>query len=340
MGSTLFLVRFGEIGIKSPPVRRRFERLLADNIARGLKARGAPGEVQTTWGRLFVRASDREGRDALAHTFGIVGFSPVREAPPGLDDLAAFVAREAALIPPRSTFAVRARRSGKEPYTSTDMARALGASILQAHGARGLHVDLDAPDAEVHVEVRDGKAWVAFERVPGPGGLPVGSEGHVAAWLEEPRDALACWLLMKRGCRIDALAPRGAGEGLARALSAWDPALELTEVDAPGDDRALALALLDAHARAHHGGAVAVGDRFLDALALSPLDRAIARPVFRPLLALEPAMLADIAARLGLPWSEDEERALPTADVPKDAAALEARATDLLKDARPRRLGL
>lgn len=338
MPDGLYLVRFGEIGIKSPPVRRRFERLLADNIARGLKARGAAGKVTQTWGRLFVRAPDDVARATLTRTFGVVSFSPVQEAPGDLDALAAFVAREAAVIPPRSTFAVRARRTGKQAFTSNDVARALGTSILDQHRERGLTVDLEEPGAEVIVEVRDDKAWVAFESVPGPGGLPVGSEGHVSAWVAEPRDALAAWSAMKRGCRVDVLGPRGS-EALARALAAWDPALELVEVDASADDRALVLALLEAHAARRKGVAVVVGDRFLDALALAALDRTIALPVFRPILALESPMLADIAARLGLRLDLEEERALPAAQ-PKDAAEVRARAAELLEGTERRRLEL
>ncbi|MCA1813607.1 MAG: hypothetical protein LC624_06615 [Halobacteriales archaeon] len=50
----LFLVRYGEIGLKSPPVRRRFERLLRENIVRSLHARGATGKVDNPWGLSLI----------------------------------------------------------------------------------------------------------------------------------------------------------------------------------------------------------------------------------------------------------------------------------------------
>lgn len=329
---TTFLVRYGEIGIKSLPVRRRFEFLLARNIQRSLAARGAAGEVRHTWGRLFLIAPEAAGREVLARTFGVVSFSPVVAAPVALESLAAFVGEQAAVIPPRSTFAIRARRQGEVGYTSQDLARAAGQAVLDRHRSRGLSVDLSAPQAEILVEVREGEAWVAFESLPGPGGLPVASEGRVSAWLGGPRDALAAWMAMKRGCRVDLLAPPGAaGEDLAKRLAAFDAGMELTHVDADSADRPLVLALLEAHAHRRKGSAVVVGDGFAEAMALAPLDRGVAVPVFRPLLALEPAMVARAAEALGVA----PEPVPPTeARPPGDPAALRLKAREMLRGAQ------
>jgi hypothetical protein len=78
---------------------------------------------------------------------------------------------------------------------------------------------------------------------------------------------------------------------------------------------------------------VVVGDRFAQALELAPLDRALAMPVFRPLLALEPAMLAEAARHLGVP--------VPAEGLPAqagDAATARSEAEGLLKAARTRRV--
>lgn len=334
MPDALFLIRFGEIGIKSPPVRRRFARLLGENILRGVRARGGQGRLEATWGRLFLEAEPRTGRDALAHTFGVVSFSPVQPAPATLPELAGFAAREARAIPDAASIAVRARRSGATGFSSMDAARALGTSILAEHGARGLTVDLDHPDVEVVVEVRDARAWVGFENLPGPGGLPVASEGRVSAWVDGPRGALAAWMVMKRGCRADLLAPEGQGEALAKALAAWDPGIELTEVAAP-EDRATLLALLARHARQHGGGAVVLGDGFAQAMALAPLDRSVALAVFRPLVALDAALRRGAAGLLGVE--------APDEDAPPPAGSAEGaseRADALLRDAPRRKVGL
>jgi tRNA uracil 4-sulfurtransferase len=330
-----FLLRYGEIGIKSLPVRRRFERLLADNLLRGLKARGVQGKVTPVWGRLVLHAPLAEGREVVRRTLGVVSSSEVRAAPLALDALAEAAAREADAIPDHASFAVRPRRSGEVGYTSQDMGKALGAAILARHKARGLRVDLGSPEVEVVAEVREGQAWLALDVTPGPGGLPVGSEGRVVAWLASPRDACAAWMAMKRGCRVDLLAPPGQGEDLARRLAAWDGGIELTEVPT-GADRALTLQLLAAHARRRKASAVVVGDGFAEAVALAPLDRTIMPPVFRPLLALDAAMLDRIAGDLGL--KVEAAPPAPPMARPGDPAAAEARALDLLHGTRRRRV--
>jgi tRNA uracil 4-sulfurtransferase len=43
------IIRYGEIGIKSPPVRRRFEKRLISNIKNIIK-----GEITITQGRIFL----------------------------------------------------------------------------------------------------------------------------------------------------------------------------------------------------------------------------------------------------------------------------------------------
>jgi thiamine biosynthesis protein ThiI len=332
-----FLIRYGEIGLKSLPVRRRFEALLAQQLQKGVEARGAKADVTRTWARLFVRAPSQQGRDAIAHTFGVVSFSPVLRAPAALQQLAEFAGREAGIIPAKARFAVRARRSGETGYTSQDVARAVGTSVLELHRERGLTVDLDAPDVEVVVEVRDGEAWVAFETLAGPGGLPVGSEGRVAAWLEDARDAAAAWLMMKRGCRVTLLAPEGADvEALAKSLAAWDPGIELTQVPFPDRDAGLRLALLEALARRRKASGLVLGEGFEEALASAAGDRSVALPVFRPLLALDAPAEDRIAQHLGFSLGPRP----PTAMARTDPALLREAAEQALRGARRRKVDL
>ena len=55
----------------------------------------------------------------------------------------------------------------------------------------------------MRVEVLPDEAFVYPERSPGPGGLPIGTGGTVAALLSGGIDSpVAAWRLMKRGCRV------------------------------------------------------------------------------------------------------------------------------------------
>jgi thiamine biosynthesis protein ThiI len=84
-------------------------------------------------------------------------------------------------------------------------------------------VNLSRPDVTFYVEVRDRKAYIFSEYLSGPGGLPMGSQGKVVAVVREERDALAAWMLMKRGCRATIMVP--GDPSAADPLRIWDPKL-------------------------------------------------------------------------------------------------------------------
>src|SRR5207247_11479034 len=100
-----------------------------------------------------------------------------------------------------ASFRISARRAFKTyPLTSVELNRALGAFVLEKVAAR---VDLREPELEIHVEVMPSETFVYVDRLPGPGGLPVGASGTVAALLSGGIDSpVAAWRMMKRGCRV------------------------------------------------------------------------------------------------------------------------------------------
>src|SRR6185503_2522579 len=52
-------------------------------------------------------------------------------------------------------------------------------------------------------EVLPSETFISLDRVEGPGGLPVGASGTVAALLSGGIDSpVAAWRMMKRGCRV------------------------------------------------------------------------------------------------------------------------------------------
>jgi thiamine biosynthesis protein ThiI len=78
--------------------------------------------------------------------------------------------------------------------------RRAGAAVVEATRAP---VDLEAPDVEIGVEIQPGQALVFAESVPGPGGLPLGTQGRVVALLSNGIDSpVATWMMMKRGCGV------------------------------------------------------------------------------------------------------------------------------------------
>lgn len=200
----LIMVRYGEIGLKGQN-RTYFFRKLRRNIRQCLKLEGLEGTVWQEGQRIYLETAQvPEAMAAVKRVFGIVSLSPVEVVPP---DLAAMIrkgvaaARRAGLDPSKS-YRVQARRADKSfPYISPEIERRVGEAIGQATGAR---VDLSKDaDVEIGVEVRTDRVLVFGETVPGPGGLPLGSQGRVVALLSSGIDSpVAAWLLMKRGCGV------------------------------------------------------------------------------------------------------------------------------------------
>ncbi len=197
------LVRYGEIGLKSASVRRRFEQQLIADIRRRHATAQVPCIISQARGRIFVDSDDwRKSCEILSRTFGVVSFSPVTEVSSEAAELVkATVEFARPLMFKGASFAIRARRSGNHPYTSQELARLLGEAILK-DDSHGISVNLEEPDVEVSVEVRDRKAYLFSMALPGPGGMPLGSQGRTLSVVDSEAGLASTWLMMKRGCTV------------------------------------------------------------------------------------------------------------------------------------------
>jgi len=225
MGS--ILVRYAEMGLKSRSVRKRFESILVDNLMSALANSDLEGLVTTEHGRIFVEVEDpMKASHALSRVFGVSSVSPVIRCSSEMEEMKAKIAEfSKPLVHSGQSFAVRARRTGVHTFTSMDLGRELGSAVYLANEEKGIKVDLTDPDVEIFAEVRDRKAYLFSAYIPGPGGLPLGSQGKVVVILEKERDALAAWLIMKRGCRAIALGEEGSAA--TKLLRSWDPSLKI-----------------------------------------------------------------------------------------------------------------
>ncbi len=282
----VLLVRFGEIALKSRYVRRQLRDRLVANIQDLFAAEGIECITEADEARVYVHADDVDrARSVLARVFGIVSMSPAQEChadPAALEELTRSEATRA--LRPGQSFAVRARRVGTHPFTSTDLARALGAAILAANP--GIRVDLDHPDVEIHAEVRENRGFIFREVWPGPGGLPLGSQGRALALVEDEAGMVAAWLGMKRGCRV-LVAAHGAGD-CVEPLRRWDAHLKLLDSAAP--------TRLEELVRLARADALFVGTT---GAAFRPEGRPpLSVPVFEPVVGLTEAEIAALAARI------------------------------------------
>jgi tRNA uracil 4-sulfurtransferase len=251
------LVRYGELALKSAPVRREFEGALRRNILDQFVRAGITGRLRADHGHLYVEVDDGvPALRALRRVFGVTSVSLVHEVPSEFGSIRDRLLELAdARLVPGASFAVRARRTGgTHPFTSQTLAGDLGGAVLDRFPDRQLRVDLESPSVELFVEVRGPRTYLSFDREAGPGGLPLGVAGRLVALVDGPRGALGAYLMMKRGCRV-ALVAAAEGEALAReVLGRFDPSLRI--VAAPAAPSTWAQAISDLSADWHAEGVV------------------------------------------------------------------------------------
>ena len=196
------IVHYHEISLKRGN-RPLFLRRLQDNILRATADLGPP-RLRQLPGRIVLDldegADPAAVRDRLDRVFGLANLALAERTVPTLDAITRAVDR-ATEGRRFDSFRITARRAFKTvPWSSIELNRTLGAYVQGRTGARG---DLERPELNVHVELLPGEGFVYCDRRPGPGGLPVGSSGTVAALLSGGIDSpVAAWRLMKRGCRV------------------------------------------------------------------------------------------------------------------------------------------
>lgn len=204
-----FLIKYAEIAIKGKN-RYLFEDALVSQINHALKKVEGEFLVRKEQGRIYVDAlSDYdydEAVDALKCVFGIVGICPViLLEDEGFDKLAEEVVTyiDKAYENKNFTFKVNARRARKNyPMDSMEINAALGEKILDAFPET--KVDVHKPEVVFNVEIRN-KINVYSIIVPGPGGMPVGSNGKAMLLLSGGIDSpVAGYMISKRGVAIDA----------------------------------------------------------------------------------------------------------------------------------------
>ena len=213
-------MRYAEIGLKSTPVRKRFENTLKDNVLNMLMQDGVEAIVTNRGARFYVEATDLDAAVAsVRKVFGIASLSVAEESSSKMEDMCK-VAAEYSLsrLSEGQSFAVKARREGSQGYTSLDMGREIGSAIFLANEDKGVKVDLTDPDVTFFVEARDNRAFIFQDYVRCHAGLPIGTQGKVIAYIDgSERSIVSAWLMMKRGCRA-----LMAGDGDFSVLKQYD----------------------------------------------------------------------------------------------------------------------
>lgn len=205
-----FLIKYAEIGIKGKN-RYLFEDALVRQIKYALKRCEGEFKVHKTQGRIYVDALTEfdyeETLENLKTVFGISGICPVVYVEDeGFDKLCEDVTAYLDQVYPdkNKTFKVAARRARKNyPLDSMTINKEMGGAILDAFPE--MKVDVHRPDILLNIEIRE-KIYIYSIIIPGPGGMPVGTNGKAMLLLSGGIDSpVAGYMIAKRGVKIDAV---------------------------------------------------------------------------------------------------------------------------------------
>lgn len=198
--NTVISVHFAEIALKGKN-RAQFETALAENI-KVILGRSVERVIRKE-SRLFVYPNDvDEALRRLRKVFGIAWYSNAELAGREIGEIKEVALKQAEGLKGYS-LKVEASRSDKTfGLTSPEINRQVGSALESA----GNKIDVKNPDRRIYIQVLANNALVSSERIPGLGGLPVGTSGKVLSLLSGGIDSpVASWLMMKRGCSVDFL---------------------------------------------------------------------------------------------------------------------------------------
>lgn len=205
-----FLIKYAEIGTKGKN-RYLFEDALMKQIRHALKEVEGSFLVTKETGRIYVKAEEdydfEDVVEALKRVFGIAWICPMFQTEErDFENLKKEVINYIGQVyqDKNLTFKVDSRRADKKyPVTSEQMNRDLGEVVLNAYPE--MKVDVHKPQIMLHVEVRN-MVNIYSEMIPGPGGMPVGTNGKAMLLLSGGIDSpVAGYMIAKRGVKIEAV---------------------------------------------------------------------------------------------------------------------------------------
>ena len=330
-----FLIKYAEIGVKGKN-RFMFEDALVTQIRHALKDIDGDFMVGKESGRIYATAESEydfdEAVQTLKRIFGIAAICPMVQVDDnGYEDLKKQVLAyvDEVYEDKNFTFKVNARRGNKKyPVNSDQINRDLGEVILDAFPET--KVDVHQPEVMLHVEVRN-RINIYSIVIPGPGGMPVGTNGKAMLLLSGGIDSpVAGYMISKRGVKIDAVyfhAPPYTSErakqkvvDLAKLVSRYSGPVHLHIVNftdiqlyiydqCPHEELTIIMRrymmriaerlAVDAGAQALITGESIgqVASQTMQSLAAT--DASCTMPVFRPVIGFDKQEIVDVAEKIG-----------------------------------------
>jgi thiamine biosynthesis protein ThiI len=303
MNYDVILIRYGELSLKSPYVRKTFESTLIRNIKNTCKSNHITCNIVKERGRIYLYTPKiSRGLNVLKKIFGITSLSRAIETTAEIQNIADYALKiSKKFLNKKTKFALRVTRTGTHDYTSQDIAVKLGNIIRKATKAQ---VNLTNPAFELFIEIRNNKTFLYTEKIPGPGGLPLGTQGKTVTIIDSPQSLLAAWYLMRRGCAPVFIASSQKNQALTHSfLSRWnlDASISLEEVHEEDFYKALNRTAEENRCLAVVTGHSLYQDKPVDVATITSFKENIQYPVFHPLIAMTEKEIREKSKEIGIP---------------------------------------
>ncbi|NOQ38604.1 hypothetical protein GQ472_07015 [archaeon] len=284
----LILCRYGELWLKSRPVMEKFYSRMISNMHRMLAKEDITFKIKKQRNRVFVETDNpKKAIEILKRTFGLISISPVLKAPADYDIIEAELLKiaEKKLKGNKKSFAVKVKRIGTHDITSKEMESRWGYAVGSRYDNP---VNLTKPEVSLSVEVRNDVAYIFTDTYSCAGGLPVGVEGTVAAFLDNENDLISAYLIMKRGCSVVALAKNKV---LAEKLNLFTTDLEIIEYKKDW------MPALKEAVENHKAKALVSGETLEN---MTDLEKKVDLPILRPIIGLGDDKIQNIRTLIGI----------------------------------------
>jgi tRNA uracil 4-sulfurtransferase len=325
-----FVIHYNELGLKKGN-RDYFENALCSNINAVVQDCGTE-RARRISGRILLPlkpdADIPEIKTRLARVFGVAHFAEAWASRQAVENLQVDAWR---LIEGRSfnSFRIDTRRAEKTfPLTSVEINRQVGAYVKERSQAR---VDLENAELTCWIEIVEKYALIYVQRLPGPGGLPVGTSGKVVVLLSGGIDSpVAAWKMIKRGCTpvfvhfhsfpYTNKESQEKARQIAKLLSNYSlrakiymvPFAEVQRhimVDTPIETRVILyrrfmMRLAEQIARSEKARVLVTGDSVGQVASqtienIDVISRAVSMPILRPLIGDDKVEIVEVARRIG-----------------------------------------
>ncbi len=325
------LVRVGEIWLKSAKTRSQLMSRLVANIGSATERAGVSCDIRQYGPRIVVAPSGPNALEtcanAVSHVFGVKSLSIGLLVEPTVEQIE--LASLKLLDGKTGTFRVRVNRAWKGfKYSSPELERLIGSRILEVRGV-SLKVDLTNPGHTLGIDVRKEFAFVYQRTLPGPGGLPYGSQGKVLSLFSGGLDSpVASWLVAKRGAYVDHLFINTCCEDAEKqvinvfnALADWYPSTSLYIARTPELRERIVNSVPEGYRQVVYKAymysianqlaekegykSIVTGESLGQVSSqtlsnLATLTSFSKLPVFRPLLGMDKDEIVDVSRRIGL----------------------------------------